>query len=77
MHGATWEESQHQGTFLSKLTGKNRKFLPEVVNQYMLNWQNNTSPDQESDKDVVRKGTDITNLYFELSTDFYEVCPTV
>ncbi|GJJ68042.1 sterol 24-C-methyltransferase [Entomortierella parvispora] len=72
LHGKTWEEKQHQDSFLSKLKSKNREFLPEVVNQYMVNWQNNTSPDQESDKDVVRKGTDITNLYFELSTDFYE-----
>ena len=40
----------------------------------MKNWNNNPSPSHESDKDVVENGTDITNLYFELSTDFYEVC---
>lgn len=74
LHGSTWYEKQHQDSFISKLTGKNRKYLPEVVNQYMVNWKSNPSPGQEADKDVVQNGTAITNLYFELSTDFYEVC---
>ncbi|KAF9304541.1 Delta(24)-sterol C-methyltransferase [Mortierella antarctica] len=72
LHGSTWYETQHQDLFISKLTGKNRKYLPKVVNQYMKNWKTNPSPGQEADMDVVQNGTDITNLYFELSTDFYE-----
>ncbi|CAO3567770.1 unnamed protein product [Mortierella alpina] len=71
-HGSTWDEAKHQSFFLSKLTGKNRQYLPEVVNQYMKNWTLNPSPGQEADKDVVDNGSNITNLYFELSTDFYE-----
>ncbi|KAG0304664.1 hypothetical protein BGZ98_005206, partial [Dissophora globulifera] len=72
LHGSTWNETQHQGSFISKLTSKNRKYNPEVVNQYMENWKANTSPGEEADKKVVENGTSITNLYFELSTDFYE-----
>ncbi|KAG0036134.1 hypothetical protein BGZ82_004651 [Podila clonocystis] len=71
-HGSTWYEKQHQDLFISKLTGKNRKYLPEVVNQYLGNWKTNPSPGQEADKDVMENSTAITNLYFELSTDFYE-----
>ncbi|KAF9112696.1 hypothetical protein BGX30_007214, partial [Mortierella sp. GBA39] len=63
---------QRQDSFISNLTGKTRQYLPEVVNQYMKNWKINPSPGQEADKDVVQNGTDITNLYFELSADFYE-----
>lgn len=74
LHGSTWHETKHQDSFISKLTGKNRQFLPEVVNQYMKNWTTNPSPGQEADKAVVENGSNITNLYFELSTDFYEVC---
>lgn len=72
LHGSTWYETQHQDSFISKLNGKNRQYLPEVVNEYMKNWKTNPSPGQEVDKAVVENGTDITNLYFELSTDFYE-----
>ncbi|KAG0315089.1 Delta(24)-sterol C-methyltransferase [Dissophora globulifera] len=72
LHGSTWNETQHQGSFISKLTSKNRKYNPEVVTQYMENWKANTSPGEEADKKVVENGTSITNLYFELSTDFYE-----
>ncbi|KAG0299397.1 Delta(24)-sterol C-methyltransferase [Dissophora globulifera] len=72
LHGSTWHEAQHQDSFISKLTSKNRKYLPEIVNEYMKNWKTNPSPGQEADMDLVQNGPDITNLYFELSTDFYE-----
>ncbi|KAG0285829.1 hypothetical protein BGZ98_005312, partial [Dissophora globulifera] len=72
LHGSTWNETQHKGSLISKLKGKNRKYQPEVVNQYMENWKTNTSPGEEADKKVVNNGTTVSNLYYELSTDFYE-----
>ncbi|KAF9120724.1 hypothetical protein BGX30_002996, partial [Mortierella sp. GBA39] len=53
LHGSTWNDTKHQVSFISKLTGKNRQFLPEVVNNYTKNWKVNPSPGQEADKDVV------------------------
>ncbi|KAG9063331.1 hypothetical protein KI688_004213 [Linnemannia hyalina] len=73
LYSSTCYDTQHQDSFISKLTGTNRQYLPEVANQNMKNWRINPSPGQEADKDVVQNGTDITNLYFELSTDLYEV----
>ncbi|KAG0285613.1 hypothetical protein BGZ98_005438, partial [Dissophora globulifera] len=32
LHGSTWNETQHQGSFISKLKSKNRDYQPEVVN---------------------------------------------
>ncbi|KAF9398330.1 hypothetical protein BGZ94_006036, partial [Podila epigama] len=74
LHGSTWNDNQHQHSFISKLTNKNREFLPEVLHEYMKHWKKNPIPGQEDDADrvVIRQGSDITNLYFELSTDFYE-----
>jgi len=74
LHGSTWHQDQHQDLFISKLKGKNCNYLPEVVNHYMRNCKTNPRPGEEADKGVVQNGTAITNLYFELSTDFYEVC---
>ncbi|KAG0245040.1 Delta(24)-sterol C-methyltransferase [Actinomortierella wolfii] len=70
LHAKTWEETHHRDTFLSKLLSKNRNFLPEIVNQYMKEWT--PDPNQQNQQTNGVYAADLTNQYFELSTDFYE-----
>ncbi|KAF9161450.1 Delta(24)-sterol C-methyltransferase [Actinomortierella ambigua] len=70
LHASTWEETHHRDSFLSKLINKNRKFLPEIVTQYVKEWKAN--PNQPNTQSNGVTATDLTNQYFELSTDFYE-----
>ncbi|KAF9920151.1 Delta(24)-sterol C-methyltransferase [Linnemannia zychae] len=72
LHGKTWQDTHHQDTFISKLTSKNNQFLPEVVSQYVKYWKADPDLNHEADRPIEEGGSKLTNLYFELSTDFYE-----
>ncbi|KAF8997358.1 Delta(24)-sterol C-methyltransferase, partial [Haplosporangium bisporale] len=74
-HGHTWDEAHHQDTFVSKLIKKDREFQPELVDNYLKNWKHEdpiqeTAEEKEARQNAYRV---VTNSFYDLATDFYEV----
>lgn len=72
-HAATWDEGHH--TFFSKLSKKDRSVQPMIVDRYLTN-QKDEIPAQVEELKAERMDAYkvISNSFYDLATDFYEVC---
>src|SRR5687768_8183448 len=62
------------GGFLAKITSKDKEAFENVVNNYMRYWVGDPMTESEEEKEARRSNyTNMTNSYYNIATDFYEV----
>jgi len=72
LHADTWNEGH--GTFLSKLSKKDRSVQPAIVDRYLANQKPAILANVEENKAArIEAYKTITNSFYDLATDFYEV----
>ncbi|KAG0041477.1 hypothetical protein BGZ83_001756 [Gryganskiella cystojenkinii] len=74
LHGTTFNEENHQASFLSKLKQKDREFQPAVVDNYLKNWSEE-QPENETEESKAERQSAykaVANSFYDLATDFYE-----
>jgi sterol 24-C-methyltransferase len=59
--------------FLSNLASKNRKVHDSATGDYLSLWKKPENETEEDEKKRLNQYTQLTNTYYNLATDFYEV----
>jgi len=75
LHGYSWDEANHQNSFISKLHKKDKEFQSTVVNNYLENWKEEV-PENETEEARAERASSykaVANSFYDLATDFYEV----
>ena len=75
LHGYSWDEANHQNSFISKLNKKDKDFQSTVVNNYLDNWKEE-QPENETEEARAERANAykaVANSFYDLATDFYEV----
>lgn len=75
LHGTTFNEENHQASFLTKLKQKDRQFQPAVVDNYLKNWKEEQPENETEEAKAERQSAykAVANSFYDLATDFYEV----
>lgn len=60
--------------FLNKLASKNKNVHDSATGDYLSLWKQPENETEEDEKKRLNQYTQLTNTYYNLATDFYEVC---
>lgn len=60
--------------FLSNLASKNKNVHNAATDDYLSLWKKPENETEEDEKKRLNQYTQLTNTYYNLATDFYEVC---
>ncbi|KAF9200676.1 Delta(24)-sterol C-methyltransferase [Haplosporangium sp. Z 27] len=74
LHGQSWDPSNHQKSFVSRLAQKDTEYQPVVVKDYLGNWKE-VVPEKETEEAKEERASaysKVANAYYDLVTDFYE-----
>ncbi|KAG0252652.1 hypothetical protein BGZ95_006569 [Linnemannia exigua] len=74
LHGSTWEDTEHQSSFISKLAKKNHQAHQAVFSSYVDNWKDGQN-EERSENDgakTLSTHTALANSYYDNFTDFFE-----